>query len=732
MCCRGVFPKTGKTIIRHAALTNHLLGTPPMPVFRTLLSAAFLATGLTAMTHASAKSEVDPYLWLEEVEGGKALDWVKGQNARSEKALKTHPSYETNLAEATAILAAKDRIPMGSLQAGYVYNFWQDTPEKRGVWRRATLAEYLKPEPKWDVLLDIDALNAKENEKWVYKGADCLPPKFERCLVTLSRGGGDASVLREYDLKTRSFVKDGFFLPEAKFSASWLDIDTLMVGTDWGKGTLTESGYPRTTRVLKRGQKLEDAKMIFEGKASDVGIWGSASISPDGTVDRWISRSTDFFNSESYYVTADLKPVKLPLPEHVQIRGVHKRQALLTPQKDWTIGGLTLVPGTLVSTPLEAMVNNPTAEPKLTVLFAPDARTAIEGVSTAADRIYVSKLQNVKGRVDTYAFDGVKWSMGAIPLPDNGSVNVVSASEWDAEAFFQYTSFLVPDSLYLVKGDSAPKAFKTLPARFNADGLKVQQFEATSSDGEKIPYFLVSKEGAAADGNLPTLIYAYGGFQVSYAPWYWGTSGKLWLEKGGAYVVANIRGGGEFGPRWHEAVKGPAKRPLVFDDLAAVGKDLTARKISSPRRMGIMGGSNGGLLVSAVMVRNPTLFNAVVCQVPLIDMLRFHKLLAGASWIAEYGDPEKPEERALIEKWSPYQNLTKGVKYPTPFFVTSTKDDRVHPGHARKMAAKMDGYGMPFYYYENIEGGHSAAANLKQRAEQTALSFVYLRKQLME
>jgi prolyl oligopeptidase len=707
-----------------------------MPVLRSILSAAVLATGLTAMTTATAKTDAkvgaDPYLWLEEVEGTKALDWVKAQNARTDKALKADPAYETNLAEATAILTAKDRIPMGSLQAGYVYNFWQETPEQRGVWRRATLAEYMKEQPKWDVLLDIDALNAKEKETWVYKGADCLPPKFERCLVTLSRGGGDASVLREYDLKTRKFVDGGFFLPEAKFAASWLDIDTLMVGTDWGKGSLTDSGYPRTTRILKRGQKLEDAKQIFEGKAADVGIWGSASISPDGTVDRWITRATDFFNSEQYYVTPDLKAVKLPLPEHVQIRGLHKRQLLLTPQKDWTIGGQTLIPGTLVSTPLDTMVANPAAEPKLTVMFTPDTRTAIDGISVAADRIYVSKLQNVKGRVDTYRFDGAAWSQGSIPFPDNGSVDVISASEWDPEAFVRYTSFLVPDSLYFVKGDGAPKVFKTLPARFNAAGLQVQQFEATSSDGEKIPYFLVSKEGAQADGNMPVLIYAYGGFQVSQAPWYWATSGKLWLEKGGAYVIANIRGGGEFGPRWHEAVKGPAKRPLVFDDMAAVGKDLVARKISSPRRMGIMGGSNGGLLVGATMVRNPDLFNAVVCQVPLLDMLRFHKLLAGASWVAEYGDPEKPAERALIEKWSPYQNLTKGVKYPTPFFVTSTKDDRVHPGHARKMAAKMEGYGMPFYYYENIEGGHSAAANLKQRAEQLALSFVYLRKQLMD
>jgi prolyl oligopeptidase len=322
--------------------------------------------------------------------------------------------------------------------------------------------------------------------------------------------------------------------------------------------------------------------------------------------------------------------------------------------------------------------------------------------------------------------------MGSVALPDNGSVDVVSASDWDDEAFYRYTGFLTPDTLYLGDGDGAPRAFKNLPARFNAEGLAVQQFEAISSDGTKIPYFLVSKEGAKADGNMPTLIYAYGGFQVSQAPWYWATSGKLWLEKGGAYVIANIRGGGEFGPRWHEAVKGPEKRPLVFDDMAAVGKDLVARNISSPRRMGIMGGSNGGLLVSATMVRNPALFNAVVCQVPLIDMLRFHKLLAGASWIAEYGDPEKPADRALMAKWSPYQNLTKGVKYPTPLFVTSTKDDRVHPGHARKMAAKMEGFGMPFYYYENIEGGHSAAANLKQRAEQMALSFAYLRKQLMD
>lgn len=696
-----------------------------------LMSATILAAGL-GISATAAKEAADPYLWLEDVEGAKALDWVKAQNARSEAALKTHPSYETNLAEATAILTAKDRIPMGSLLSGFVYNFWQETPEKRGVWRRTTLAEYQKPEPKWDVLLDIDALNAKEKETWVWKGNTCLAPKFERCLVTLSRGGGDASVVREYDLNTRTFVEGGFFLPEAKSSISWVDIDTVLVGTDWGKDTLTESGYARQTRVLKRGQALADAKLVFEGQPKDVGVWASTDISPDGTVDRWVTRSIDFFSFETSYLTPDFKPIKLPIPSHVQVRGVHKRQILLSPQKDWSVGGMTHIPGTLLATSLDAFLANPSAPMAFTVIYTPDSRTAIESVATGKDRIYVEKLQNVRGRIDTYSFDGTKWSMGTVKLPDNGSVNVVSSSEWDDAAFFSYTGFLTPDTLYIAQGDETPRAFKTLPARFNADGLSVQQFEATSSDGEKIPYFLVMKAGAKTDGTMPTLIYAYGGFQVSYAPWYWSTSGKLWLEKGGAYVVANIRGGGEFGPRWHEAVKGPTKRPLVFDDLAAVGKDLVARNISSPRRMGIMGGSNGGLLVSATMVRNPTLFNAVVCQVPLIDMLRFHKLLAGASWIAEYGDPDKPAERALMAKWSPYQNLTKGVKYPTPLFVTSTKDDRVHPGHARKMAAKMDGFGMPFYYYENMEGGHSAAANLKQRAEQMALSFAYLRKQLMD
>jgi prolyl oligopeptidase len=688
------------------------------------------AAGMAGSAQAAAGD--DPYLWLEDVEGKRALEWVRAQNAKTDKTLKLHPSYAGNLAEATAILTAKDRIPLGTLLAGYVYNHWQDTPEQRGVWRRATLEEYNRAEPKWEILLDIDALNAAEKETWVWKGESCLAPKFERCLVTLSRGGGDASVVREFDLTTKRFVEGGFYIPEAKSSVSWLDIDTVLIGTDWGKGTLTESGYPRQTRVLKRGQKLGDAGLIFEGTAKDVGVWGSADISPDGKVDRFITQAIDFFNANLFYVREDWKTVKIPVPSHVEVRGLHKRQLLLTPQKDWTIGGKTLIPGTLVATPLDAILANPAAEPKLTVLYTPTARSAIDSVSASRDRVYVSLLENVTGRVETRTFDGSSWSEGKVPFPDSGTLDILSASDWDAEALFKYASFLVPDSVYLVRSGETPNVIKSLPKRFNDDGLTVQQFEAASSDGEKIPYFLVSKKGAALDGTMPTLIYAYGGFQVSQSPWYWATSGKLWLEKGGAYVIANIRGGGEFGPRWHEAVKGPAKRPLVFDDLAAVAKDLAARNISSPRRMGIMGGSNGGLLVSAVMVRNPALFNAVVCQVPLIDMLRFHKLLAGASWIAEYGDPEKPEERALIAKWSPYQNLTRGVKYPTPFFVTSTKDDRVHPGHARKMAAKMEGYGMPYHYYENIEGGHSAAANLKQRAEQLALSFAYLRLQLMD
>ncbi len=687
---------------------------------------------MSAISPASAKpvqSSADPFQWMEEIEGARAIEWVKAHNEETLKALKADPSYETDLASAQTILTAQDRIPYGSIAGGQVYNFWQDDVNVRGVWRRASIADYEEPKPKWETLLDLDQLSTAEKENWVWKGAQCLPPAFTKCLVTLSRGGGDASVVREFDLTMKSFVKGGFEIPEAKSDVSWVDEDTLLIGTDWGKDSLTTSGYPRFVKVLKRGQKLAEARNLFEGKTTDVAAGAMVDHAADGKVERFISRAVDFFSSELSYVTADDKVVRVPLPTFAEFKGLHKRQMLFTLLQDWKIGGETLKQGSLIAFSLDEFEKTG-ALPKITTLLAPDERSSVESVSTGRDAVLVAMLSNVKGKLLELSFDGKSWSQRDIPLPDNGTVGIASTGEFDGEALVTFTSFLVPDQLYVMSAGGAPRSIKQLPARFSADGYDVKQFEATSKDGTKIPYFIVRKTGAPMTGDTPTLLYAYGGFQISTTPWYWSTAGKLWLEQGGSYVIANIRGGGEFGPRWHEAAL-KENRQRNFDDLAAVGRDVIARGFTSSRRLGEMGGSQGGLLVAATFVQNPDLFNAVACQVPLGDMLRYTHMSAGASWIAEYGDPADPKMHDIIAKWSPYQNIKNGVKYPRVFFMTSTKDDRVHPGHARKMAAKMEANGQPFYYYENIEGGHSAAANLKQRAEQLALTYVYLRKQLM-
>lgn len=701
--------------------------------FLAILSVLGLAGG-GAMAQTPAAPQLgadDPYIWLEDIEGTKALDWVKERNAKSLKVLEAHPSYAGNLTDITTILTAKDRIPMGTLRKGLVYNHWQDEKNQRGLWRRAPLAEYVKADPAWEVLLDVDALGKAEKESWVWKGAECLAPAFERCMLRLSRGGTDASVEREFDLKTRSFVQDGFFVPEAKSNVSWAGPDVLLVGTDWGAGSLTESGYPRIVKLHKRGEKLGSGATVFEGRKDDVWVAPFVDIAPDGRINRFIVRGIDFFTADYYWLDEKDQAQRIPVPVSAESQGLFQGFMLFSLRKDWVRGSETIPQGSLIAISLDAFVKNPNAEPKVTVLLTPDARSALNGVSVSKDAVYVGLLENVIGRVERFTLEGGSFKRSRVALPDNGAIDFATASSFDSEIMLTYKGFDRPDQLFVVDRSSAPKVIKTLPARFNADGLEVKQFEATAKDGVKVPYFLVRKASLPLDGAIPTLLYAYGGFEISMTPWYWASAGKAWLEKGGAVAVANIRGGGEFGPKWHAAAK-DGKRDVAFDDFASVAQDLITRKVTSPRRIGIMGGSNGGLLVGAAMVRNPALFNAVVCQVPLLDMIRYTLLSAGPSWAAEYGDPKDPKMKALIETWSPYQNLKKGVTYPRMFLMTSTKDDRVHPGHARKFGAKMEEFGQPYFYYENIEGGHSAAADLAQRAKQQALVFTYLRLQLMD
>lgn len=692
-------------------------------------SAETTATSSGPLTASTPSNASDPFLWLEEVEGERALSWVRSQNERSLAELTKDPRYQRFYDAALAIAEDKSRIPLGSLRAGWVYNFWQDDVHVRGIWRRTPLESYQSSDPKWEVLLDVDALAKAEEKNWVFKKVVCLPPEGRRCLVELSDGGKDAVVVREFDVESRQFVKDGFFLPEAKSDAVWKDENTLLVATDWGPGTLTESGYPFIVKELRRNQPLSEAKEIYRGQATDVAVV-PASLESDSDARLLIVVDAETFFTATYMsLDASGRLSKITLPAKATPRALYRGEFVFTIEEDWSIGGTTWKSGSLLSMPVGEMNRE---KPTVRLLMTPGPRESIDEVEGTSAGVLVASYSNVRGRVLRFDFENGNWRQTQVPLPDNGAVGLATTDSRSATAFVTYQNFLQPTTLYsidLPANRSAP--IKSLPAKFDADKYVVEQLEAVSRDGTRVPYFVVRSKNFEANGQAPTLLYAYGGFQVSMLPSYSATIGQLWLDQGGVYVLANIRGGGEFGPEWHQAGL-KTKRQVVYDDFIAVAEDLIRRKITSPRRLGIQGGSNGGLLMGVMLTQRPDLFRAVVVQVPLLDMLRYHKLLAGASWVDEYGSPDVPEERAWLEKLSPYQNLTKRENFPVPFLVTSTKDDRVHPGHARKYAAKMESLGMPFYYYENIDGGHSAAANQRERAKRQALEFTYLARRLMD
>jgi prolyl oligopeptidase len=671
--------------------------------------------------------EDDPFLWLEEVDGEAALAWVKEQNARSLAELEADPRYPGLYDAALAIVTAQDRIAYPHFLGAGVANFWQDDKQLRGLWRRTGVDSFASEAPEWEAVLDIDALAAAEGKNWVYQGGATLAPEDRRCLVALSDGGKDASEWREFDIVAKRFVSGGFVLPEGKQSATWLDADTILVAREWGPGTMTASGYPFILKRWRRGTPLDDAEEVFRGTPADVSVRASVLRDVDGAVRGVVlTRAVDFFESERFLLT-DAGPVRLALPAKSSLQGFVSGQLLLSLEEAWQGIGA----GALVSLDLEAVRAAPDALRPL-VIYAPGPREAIENVAATRSRLVVTIYRNVRGSAVSYRFEDGGWVAQPLALPDNASIQVVSANDRDERAYLDVAGFLTPSTLYLADlADGGIAPVKSAPPRFDGAGAVVEQFEARSADGTLVPYFVVRPRGLAFDGDAPTLLYGYGGFEISLTPSYAAVPGKLWIERGGVYVVANIRGGGEFGPDWHQAaLKGNRQR--AYDDFIAVAEDLIARKITSPRRLGIMGGSNGGLLMGVMLTQRPDLFRAVVVQVPLLDMLRFHKLLAGASWIAEYGDPDIEEEAEFLRRISPYHNLRGGTVYPEPFFATSTRDDRVHPGHARKMAAKMAAMGLPFLYYENVEGGHSAAANLQQRAHRSALEFTYLMRKLMD
>jgi prolyl oligopeptidase len=680
----------------------------------------------------AAPDASDPYIALEDVSAPSSLEWVKTRNARTVPALQAYKRHAQIEKEVRKILLATDRIPSPAYRGGLIYNFWQDKKNVKGIWRRTTLKEYAKPKPHWTTLLDLDTLAKKESKSWVWKGARCLEPEGRRCLLLLSEGGADAVIVREFDVADRKFIKDGFILPQAKTRIAWLDLDTLLVATDFGPGTLTDSGYPRLVKHWKRGMPLASAKTIFEGQKTDVSISPWVHYRKSGTV-AFIERNPSFFTNIYFLLDqSSLALTKVELPEDIDPQGLYQNQLIAKTRTDWKVGRTIFKSGNLVSIPMSTF-----SKPVPTQIYAPDSRSAIGGVMITSEAIYLSVMEDVKGRVYRLERQGDSpgtWKTDKIEFPDAGDISLVSSDAEDTLMLASYESFVTPATIYaLGQGPRplVPQSLRKVPDRFNSSKLEVNQYKAKSADGTMVPYFVIHSKKLVLNGNNPTVLYGYGGFEVSETPYYLNTIGKVWLERGGVFVTSNIRGGGEYGPSWHDTAI-LKNRQRAYDDFIAIAEDLIVRKITSPRRLGIMGGSNGGLLVGATMVQRPELFNAVVCQVPLLDMFRYNKLLAGASWMGEYGDPADPEMRKVIGQYSPYQNVKKGVKYPPIFFLTSTKDDRVHPGHARKMAARMEEQGHPYYFYENVEGGHSAAADLEQSIKRKSLEFVYLFKHLVD
>lgn len=678
---------------------------------------------LAAMTQITLAQD-DPYLWLEEVDAQKSLDWVEKWNESTLKVLTSQPGYDEMYSQILDIYNSTDRIAAPGIYGKLIYNFWQDEDHPRGIWRRTPIKSYLSGDPHWETVLDIDALSEQDNEKYVFKGATGLYPDYERFLVNLSKGGGDAVVIREFDAKNKYFIQNGFELPEAKGSASWIDENTIMVSTDFGNG-LTTSGYPKDVKIWKRGTALEDAEPVFEGKSDDM-YNGGYSIRTKNRDYQIVINRTSFYTGTYYFIEKG-ELIQLDLPEDISLNGIFKNQVLFDLKSDWNVGDNSFKQGDMVSIDYDELIKNGT---NYQLIVRPDERSSIAGTNTTQNVLLVNMLNNVKGELYKYTFDG-KWNKEKIDAPEFGNITLGSSDDNSDTYFFYFQNFLEPSTLY--KGDAMTGKYekvKALKSWFPTEKYQVQQFEVASTDGTMIPYFVVSNKNVKYNGKNPTLISAYGGFEVPRLPSYSAITGISWLEEGGVYVLANIRGGGEFGPKWHQAGL-KENRQRIYDDYFAVAEDLIDRKITSPKKLGISGGSNGGLLVGVGFTQRPDLYNAVVCAVPLLDMKRYHKLLAGASWMAEYGNPDIPEEWEYISKYSPYQNVKSNQDYPEVFFYTSTRDDRVHPGHARKMVAKMSDMGYKVYYFENTEGGHAGASTNEQRAKMAALQFSYLQMKLM-
>ena len=668
----------------------------------------------------SGDEAVDPFLWLEDILGEEPLDWVRARNEPTVAEF-SGEEFERMRTEALEVLDTDARIPYVHRRGEYLYNFWRDATNPRGLWRRTTLDSYRSDTTDWDVLIDVDELARDDDENWVWAGAVVIEPEFTRALVNLSRGGADAVVVREFDMETREFVVDGFELPEAKTQIGWDDPDTVLVGTDFGPDSLTESGYPRIVKRWRRGTPLNDAEVIFEGARTDVSAGGSTDRTP-GFERTFVARSTDFWNKERYQLRGS-ELIRIDVPSDASSISIHREWLLIDLRTDWTFGTITYPAGSLLAANYDEFISGAR---ELRVIFEPDEHTCLHQYAWTRDRLLLVTLADVASRVEIVTPGS--WEREPLPgIPAATNSVVVAVDDTGDEFFLDSSGFESPSRLLRGTGRGPLEQIKTAPSFFDADNLTVEQHFATSEDGTAIPYFVVRQGGTEKSGQ--TLLYGYGGFENSNTPGYSAVLGRHWLARGGTYALANIRGGGEYGPRWHtQAMR--AGRHLVAEDFAAVATDLVERGITTVPQLGAQGGSNGGLLMGIMLTKYPELFGALVCQVPLLDMRRFHLLLAGASWVAEYGNPDDPADWEFIAEYSPYHNISADTDYPPVLITTSTRDDRVHPGHARKMTAALEAADHRVWYYENIEGGHAGAADNAQTAFKSALSFSFLWRML--
>ncbi len=676
--------------------------------------------------------EDDPRVWLESVESEAALAWVREQNDRTYARLRDDPRYSSMFRDALAIHQSEDRVPYGRLRHGKVYNFWEDAERRHGLWRRSALRPYLRGEPEWETLLDLDELAAEEGRNWIWRGADCAPGDSSRCMLTLSDGGTDSALRREFDLGTRRFVGDGFVTPEAKGGTTWIDEDTLLLTLATEAADTTASGYAKVVRRWQRGSPLAEAEAVLRGDHDDVSVSAFRLQGTGGEAHIVVQVRHTFYEASRWVFTDEGDLVALPLPRQASLRGLYQGQLLVSLNEPWPLeNGDRHERGTLLSFDLARFLERGHL-PDVHVVFTPGERQSLRSVGVTSGGVLLAIDDNVTGALLQLEFNEDAWRSRPVPLSGDRAVNLLSTDPELDLALFAAEGFLEPPTIYYLEaGTVAVMPIRSARAWFDADGLTVTQREVSSSDGTVVPYFLVHRKDLPFDGSTPVQLYAYGGFQVSMRPSYSGLSGRLWLEQGGAYALANLRGGGEFGPAWHQAGL-KTNRQRIYDDLISVAEDLIETGVTSPQRLAVDGRSNGGLLTGVMYTQRPDLFGAVISGVPLLDMLRYHLLLAGASWVGEYGHPDDAEEGAFLRSISPYHNLRRSGSYPEIMLYTSTKDDRVHPGHARKFAHLLEELGHPYLYYENIEGGHAGAANLEERAHRDALLHVFLKQRLMD